>query len=134
MGKEAVYTHPVEHYKETEKAWITTPKDIDESHRCDVEGKKSDTEEYLLHESMAKFKNRQKQSMMLEVRMVATHGEEHWRGIDMRLVSGGLIMSMAWSGCCLRKYIHFVRIQEAAHLRCVHFSICMLYFEKYAYC
>ena len=52
------------------------------THRYDVEGNKPDTEEYLLHESIMKFKNRQKESMMLEARMVATHGEEHRRGTE----------------------------------------------------
>lgn len=47
-----------------------------------------------------------------------------------RLVSGGLNMSMTWSGCCLQKYDHSVNIQEAAHLWSVHFSIRMLYPEN----
>lgn len=42
---------------------------MDESQKYDVEGKKPGTKEYLLHESMLKFKNRAKQSLMLEVKM-----------------------------------------------------------------
>lgn len=59
-----------------------------------LRGKKPDTEESLLHESMMKLKNWQKESMMLR----SKDGGYPWVGAlkrnRNRLVSGGLNISM----------------------------------------
>lgn len=47
---------------------------MDESQKYDVEGKKSDTKEHLLRESMMKSKSKPKQTLMLEVWLVVSYG------------------------------------------------------------
>lgn len=52
---------------------------MNDSHRHDINWKKPDTEEYILCDSTCtKFKNRQKESLVLEVSVEVPSGDGGW--------------------------------------------------------
>lgn len=66
----------------------TTQNNLGGSDRRDVEGKKPDMKENILYDSIyAKFKNRQNESMVFEVRIGFPLGNDYWR--ERKWVSGG---------------------------------------------
>lgn len=104
---------------------------MNDSHKHNVEQKKSETKELILHDFIhIKFKTRQNKSVILEVSKVIPLGSNDWKEKWVReLLGSGHVLSFYLDA----GYIRYIICENLTNCKVLALSVCMLHFKSFSF-